>query len=75
MDITIKGVENVTEAEVKEWVAILVERKENAKIQAIPALVTAQGTAKVTVDTFRKANALKAKYEAVEAVEEVEKVA
>ena len=63
MDITIKGVENITEAEVMEWVAILVERKENAKIQAIPALVAAQDVAKVTVDTFRKANSLAAKYE------------
>ena len=71
MDVTIKGIENVTEAEVKEWVSILVERKENAKIQAIPALVTAQDAAKVTVDTFRTANSLEAKF----APKEAEKVA
>jgi len=71
MDVTIKGIENVTEAEVKEWVSILVERKENAKIQAIPALVTAQDAAKVTVDTFRTANSLEAKF----ATKEEEKVA
>ena len=69
MDITIKGIEGLTEAEVKEWVAILVERKENQKIQSIPALVQAQESAKLTIDTFRKANDLAAKFEKVEPIE------
>ena len=69
MDITIKGVENITEAEVMEWVAILVERKETAKINQDPVVVAATESARTTIDTFRKANALTAKFEKV--VEEV----
>ena len=72
MDVTIKGIpETLSEQQVLEWCSVLIERQENAKIQAIPALVTAQDAAKVTVDTFRTANSLEAKF----APKEAEKVA
>jgi hypothetical protein len=63
MDITLKGIENCTEEEVKEWVSILVERKENQKINSIPQVLQAQADAKLTVDSFRKANTLIPKFE------------
>lgn len=65
MDITIKGLEGVTEAEVKEWVAVLIERKETVKLNSLPEVVTAQAASKVAIDTFRDANGLPKKFELV----------
>ena len=71
MDITIKGIEGLTEQEIKEWVAVLVERKENAKLNAVQAVSDAVKTFQASVDGFRKANALEAKFEKVEEVEPI----
>lgn len=66
-DITIVGVPDaISEAQIKEWVSIYVERQENKKLQPAEELVT---NAQTVVDTFRKANDLDAKYEAKEVVE------
>ena len=71
MDITIKGVPaTITETELNEWISILVERKEKAKLDPPQADVLA---AQVVVDTFRVANALDAKYVEKKVVEEVVK--
>ena len=71
MDLEIKGIpEGITEAKVREWVAILVERYENAKVNQIEAVKTATETAKTNIDTFRKANLLTPKFEKVEEVKE-----
>ena len=71
MDVTIKGIEGLTEKEVLEWVAILVQRKEEAKVNQNQVVVQAMTAARETIDTFRKANALEAKFE-VKPVEEEE---
>ena len=60
MDIVIKGVENVTEKEVIDWVAILVKRKEEQKLT--PPADKVQ-LARATIDSFRVANGLKAEFE------------
>lgn len=63
VDVTIKNIPSgITEEQIVEWVSILVERKYNAEIQKIPALVEAQETAKTEIDSFRIANKLKTKY-------------
>ena len=66
MDIVIKGIEGITEQEVLEWVAILFERKENAKLNQIQAVSEAVKTTQTNIDTFRELNALTPKYKAVE---------
>ena len=72
MDITFTGIPDaIGEAQAKEWMAILVERYENAKLNQIKAVVEASEAAKVGIDTFRTANALAPKFSKVEAVEEV----
>jgi hypothetical protein len=63
MDITIKNIEGLTEQEVLEWVAILVERKENQKISPPQ---TAIELAKRNTDDFRVANNLKEKFRNLE---------
>ena len=71
MDVTILGIpDGITEANVKEWVAVLVERFENQKVNQIEAVKTAVTTAQTNIDTFRKANTLTAKFEKAEVVEE-----
>ena len=66
MDMELKGIpDGITETQVKEWVSILIERHHNAKIQQIPELVSATELAKTEIDSFRKANALQAKFEVV----------
>jgi hypothetical protein len=72
MDITFKSIpDEIGEVQVREWVAILVERYHNAKVNQIPEVIQATETAKTGIDTFRKANALDPKFEAVgeEAIE------
>jgi hypothetical protein len=59
MDVTIKGIENLTEAEVINWVAILVKRKEEQKLTPPKEAVDA---ARTTIDSFRVANGLKAEF-------------
>lgn len=72
VDVVIKGVPDfMTEAEVKDWVSILVERQLNAQSRIIPEYVQAQEELKTSVDTFRKTNSLKPKYEQ-EIVEEID---
>ena len=74
MDIVVKGIEGLTEKEVLEWVSILVQRREEAKVNQNQVVVQAMTAARTTIDTFRKANALEAKFEAkpVEPVKEEE---
>jgi hypothetical protein len=64
MDVTIKGIpEAITEAQVKEWCAVLIERFENQKANSIPEVIAAIESAKTTIDSFRKANSLATKFE------------
>ena len=71
MDITIKGIpEGVSEAQVKDWVAVLIERFENAKVNQIQAVREAVVAAQTGIDGFRKANALTPKFEKVEPIAE-----
>lgn len=66
MDVTLKDIpDGITEQQVKEWVSVLIERFHTTKIQKIPELVAAQEIAKASVDSFRTANELTAKYEVV----------
>ena len=71
MDIVVKGIEGLTEKEVLEWVAVLVQRKEEAKVNQNQVVVQAMTAARETIDTFRKANSLEAKFEVTKPVEEV----
>ena len=62
-DITIKNVpDGITDAQVQEWNAILIERFYNAKINQIPEVVQATEVAKTGIDSFRKANTLAPKF-------------
>jgi hypothetical protein len=71
MDITIKGIpEGVSEAQVKEWVAILIERFENQKVNQIQAVKDAVVTAQTGIDGFRSSNGLALKFKKEEAVSE-----
>jgi len=59
-DVTIKNVpETITEEELMEWVSVLVERKEKAKLDPPEDKVL---IARNVVDGFRTANTLVAKY-------------
>lgn len=62
MEITLKIPDEIglTEEEVKEWVSVLVERKENFKLQPPQDKVL---TAQTRIDTFREQNNLKKKFE------------
>jgi len=64
MDIVVKGIEGLTEKEVLEWVSVLVQRREEAKVNQNQVVVQAMTAARETIDTFRKANSLEAKFEA-----------
>ena len=68
MDVLIKGVENLTEQEVIDWVAILVKRREEQKLTPPKEAVE---SARTTIDAFRTANGLKAEF-AKEVVKEEE---
>jgi len=71
MDCLIKGIPNgITEAQVREWCSVLVERFENQKVNQIEAVKTAVTTAQTNIDNFRKANTLAAKFEKPKEVEE-----
>ena len=62
-DLTVKGIpDGVTDAQVFEFVGVLVERYENAKVNAIPEVSTAIKAAQVGIDSFRVANSLAAKF-------------
>jgi hypothetical protein len=50
--------------------AVLIERYHNAKVNQIPEVKAATETAKLGIDSFRKANALKAKLEKLVVKEE-----
>jgi hypothetical protein len=67
MDITFTGIpDGIGEQQAKEWMAVLVERFENAKLNQIKAVVEATEAAKSGIDTFRTANALAPKFAKVE---------
>ena len=69
-DVTLKDIpDGVSEQQVQEWVAILVERYETAKINQNPVIVQATKEAQTSIDLFRKANALQTKFN-IEEVEE-----
>lgn len=66
-DITIKNIpDGISTEQVQEWVGILVERFQSAKINQIPEVKTATDNAQAAIDTYRKANLLKPKFEKVE---------
>jgi uncharacterized GH25 family protein len=72
-DVTIKGVpDGISEQQVQEWVAILVERAENAKVNQIKEVKEAVTESQKSIDSFRKANSLSAKFEKAEVVEPVQ---
>jgi hypothetical protein len=72
-DITITNIpEELSDSQVKEWMSILVERLEEQKIQAIPELAVAVKTGQTSIDSFRKANSLQPKFEAVPVAEPIE---
>lgn len=63
LDVTVKDLpDGISEANVKEWVAVLVERYHTQKVQQIPEFVAASTQAKADIDAFRKANALEEKF-------------
>jgi hypothetical protein len=69
MEVLVKGIpEGISEAQVKEWVAVLIERFENAKVNQIQAVKDAVVVAQTGIDGFRKANALTPKFEKVEPI-------
>ena len=71
MDVTVKGLpEGLSEAQVKDWVGVLVERFENTKVNQIKEVSDAVKAAQVSIDAFRKANSLTPKFEKAEPVEE-----
>ena len=71
MDVLIKGVpEEIGEAQLQEWCAILVERMHNTKLNSIKEVVQATEAAKTGIDGFRVANALKPKFAKAEEVVE-----
>lgn len=71
MDVTILGIpDGIAEQQVREWVAILVERFENQKLNQIQAVSDAVKTSQANIDTFRKANTLTPKFEKVEEIKE-----
>jgi len=71
MDISVNGLpEGLSEEQVKDWVGVLVERYENAKVNQIKEVSDAVKAAQVSIDTFRKANSLAPKFETAEPVEE-----
>ena len=71
MDITFTGIpDEIDEQQAKEWMAILIERFENAKLNQIKEVVEATEAAKSGIDTFRTANALQPKFAKAEVVEE-----
>ena len=64
MDVTILGIpDGIAEQQVREWVAILVERFENQKLNQIQAASDAVKTCQTNIDNFRKQNTLTAKFE------------
>lgn len=72
MDVTIKDIPSGISAEqIMEWVSIFVKRYEEQKVNEIPEIKLAVETMKTTVDSFRKANALKELYKVEEVVKEV----
>jgi len=71
MDVTILGIpDGIAEQQVREWVAILVERFENQKLNQIQAASDAVKTCQTNIDNFRKQNTLTAKFEKPKEVEE-----
>ena len=60
----------ISEQEVKEWVAILVERKVNAELNSNAEVMKATEKARVDIDTYRKSAGLAPKFEKVEPKEE-----
>lgn len=66
MDVTIKDVPSgISEADVVEWVSILVERKKSAELK--PQMDAVLKPAQDEVDAYRVANKLTPKFTAVEA--------
>ena len=55
----------ITEEQVKEWLAILVERKVNADLNNNIEVKSASDKAKVEIDTYRKSLGLTPKFEAI----------
>jgi hypothetical protein len=75
VDITFKSIpDEIGEVQAREWVAVLVERYYNQKINQIPEVIQATETAKLGIDGFRKANSLQAKFESDPVVKEPEPV-
>jgi len=64
----------ISEQEMKEWCAILVERKVNAELNANVEVAKATAKAKEDIDAYRKSVGLSAKFEVVK-VEDIQPVA
>ena len=61
----------ISEQEVKEWVAVLVERKVNAELNSNAEVVKATEKAMVDIDSYRKSAGLAPKFEKPVKEEEV----
>ena len=57
--------EGISEQDIKEWVAILVERKVNAELNSNVEVIKATEKARVDIDTYRKSAGLAPKFEKV----------
>jgi hypothetical protein len=64
MEIVIPA--GISEQDVKEWVAILVERRVNAELNSNAEVVKATEKAKADIDSYRKSAGLAPKFEKVE---------
>lgn len=64
-EITVKVPDGFAEQEVMEWVGVLVERWHNAQVNNIPEIQAAVKAAQTGIDSFRTANSLQPKFEAV----------
>jgi hypothetical protein len=64
-DITIKNVpDEIRDEQVMEFVAVLVGRFHDAKVNSIPEVATAIKAAQTGIDSFRVANSLPPKFPA-----------
>ena len=70
-DITIKNVpKEISDEQVMEFVAVLVGRYHDAKLNSIPEVSAAIKAGQTGIDSFRTANALAPKFTKVEPKEE-----
>lgn len=65
-DRTVLIPDGITDEQAKEWMAILQERKINADMNKVPAIMSATEQAKKDIDAYRKSIGLVPKFEKIE---------